>query len=247
MARRSVFKEKAIFVTWAVTATACLGLIFIADHQARSINKALKPKARIAVFMVPGTKVSQEVLREKLINIDGVAAAEFVAEDKVLEMAQNDTSPVKGLVLSGENPFSPYFLVEPARVRASFAEKLAELAGKMEGVDAVVYDITLFRTVERSGYMAIFYKTAGYAVLAVFLLLIVLKFFFRWLKEEADFLKYFFNIMLGVLTGFTGAGIFYLVTVKILQADVLRLPFKYLPLFMVGGMLVIMLGENDER
>ena len=69
MIRKSLIKGRIIFTAWAVVATASLGLLIIPFHQVGSLNKTFGPDAKLAVFLVPETKVSTEVLKEKIINI----------------------------------------------------------------------------------------------------------------------------------------------------------------------------------
>jgi hypothetical protein len=202
-------------------------------------------KAQIAVFLSAESKVAPEVIHEKLINLDGVAVTEYVGKEKILENVQNENSQLKSLVLTGDNPFNPYYLITPVHINLSLSKKLADKISKFEGVEDVAYDENLFTALEKTGQFKDYYKTFAFVITIIVLMLIIVKFVLRYIRDDADFLDYLFNLLIGLLTGAFGGGLFYLVSRKFIKADIMHLPLNYSIYFIAGGVLMVLLWEND--
>ena len=127
----------------------------------------------------------------------------------------------------------------------SLAKELTDKISKFEGVEDEAFDENLFVALEKTGQFKYFYKICGCVIAIIVFILIIIKFVFRLINEEADLLNYLFNVVTGLLTGAAGGGLFYLLSRKLLKADVMRLPLKYSLFFIIGGVLIIMLWEND--
>jgi hypothetical protein len=245
MINKSVLKKNIIFIPGTVLTTVLLAFVFNAYRQAYILNKSFMPQAQIAVFVDAGRKVANEVIMEKLVNLDGVDKADFIPKDKILENAQNENSQLRGIVISGENPFSPYYLVYPKHVSVSYADMLVGNIRKIDGVSDAVFDEHLFSAVEKTGRFVDFYRVSGKAAVIVVLLFIVLKFVYRQLNNETDLLNYIYNFVLGIVSGVLGACVYYLVTKKIVHLDIVQLPVKYMVYFIACGVLTVFFWEND--
>ena len=243
--KNHIFNTKVILSVGAVFTTLLLAFALNAYNQAYSLNRFFLPDAQLAVFLAPDCKSAHEVILEKIINLDGVEKADYIPKEKVLEKAQAENSKLKNIVLSGENPFSPYYIVTPKQVSVLSAKKLAEKIDKIEGVEEAAFDENLFSAVERTGKFADIYRICGKVAMAAVLLIIAAKFVSRWFKEEADFLGYTYNLLIGVISGVLSAGIFYLVIGKLTRADILRLPAKYVFYFIACGIFSVLFWEND--
>jgi len=245
MNKKYNFIAKLLFFISAILATALLGFGLNAYRQACVFNSAYRPDAGVAVFVAPDTKVAPDVIREKLINMDGVEKTDYFPREKVLEKVQAENSKLKNVILSGENPFSPYYILTPRQVSVVSAQELVEKAKKIEGVEDAVFDENLFSAVEKTAKFSRVYALCGKAALLLVLLIISAKLIIRLLNEKADLLNYLYNLLSGIITGALGAGIFYLFSRKIVHSDVMRLPAKYILYFLLGGVLVVLLWEND--
>ncbi len=228
-----------------VFTTALLAFAFNAYRQASLFNKSFLPEAKIAVFIAPDCKSAPEVILEKLVNLDGVEKADYMPKEKVLEKAQFENSKLKNVILSGENPFSPYYIITPKTVSVLSAQKLKEKVDRIEGVEEAAFDDNLFSAIEKTGKFADIYKICGKIAAAAILLIVAAKFIFRWFNEEADFLGYLYNILIGAVSGAVGAGLFYLIIAELARTDVLRMPAKYFLYLTFGGILTVMFWEND--
>jgi cell division protein FtsX len=229
----------------AAMCTLLLIFAFNAYFQAAGINRALSQNVQISVFMRPDNKAAPEVTLEKLSNLDGVARADYVPKEKVLERALADNTKIKNVILSGENPFTPYYILVPAETSVVSARALTDKINKIDGVEEAVFDENLFSAVEKSARFASVYRMAGYAGLAAAFLIIAVKLVFRCVGARADLRRYAFNVLTGAAAGAVAAGIYYFIAASP-SADTLRLPFKFAGYFAGCGILFVLLWEKDQ-
>lgn len=143
----------------AVAASFFAGLAANVPVQATSYLRSLDSLARIAVFPDKTPTVGLDVIKENLINREGVEDVRFISREKVLENALASDPALKEFVIPGDNPFTAYFILKPSFVDPQFAQTVVESIKKIPGVKQAVYDQSLFKN-----YAALSAFAHGYSI-----------------------------------------------------------------------------------
>ncbi|MBN1622552.1 MAG: hypothetical protein JW871_08175 [Endomicrobiales bacterium] len=221
-----------------------IGLVFSTYNQCDTYFHDLLAKSEIAVFVERSTNVTPEVLGERILNINGVKAIDFVSSDRIIKEAKEKNPRINKILVAGDNPFSPYFIVKTKIVNLSFIESLEETIAKLNGVDEIRYDKNLMLVVEKLDNFLIFYRFVIRISLFFFALLLISKLLWLWLHQMTTVKKIFFLAVGGAVSGLLGSGAYYLASAKIFALDVVKLPPFYIFYFMTFGVLMALLWEN---
>jgi len=223
--------------------TFTLGLLLNTYYQAKQHYDALLPRGRIAVFIAKNAQASHQAIGEKLMNIAGVGGAVYISQDKALESAMKDAPALKEVLITGDNPFTPYFMVEPKDMSFSMAQWLKSQLTAVQGVEEVRLDTNTFNIIDRLGVLRQFYGVSVSVIVMLGAFLALFKFVTRWMYRLIDYRHYLRMALGGIVTGVLGAGMYYLVSRYAVGSPVTQLPSIYFVLMAAGGVLAALAEE----
>lgn len=228
----------------AILIAFAAGLILNAYYQARAHFEFLSPRGRIAVFIGKKAQVSHQLIAEKILNIEGVAGAVYVSQDKALETALKDAPALKEVMVTGDNPFSPYFLVEPREATPGVAQWLKEQVAAVEGVVDIRYDANTFTILDSLRSLTRIYGTAIKALAAFGFIFAVFRYALNRMYRLIDYRHFLFLLLGGAAAGSLGAGAYYAMARFTVQATMARVPDHYAVYMALAGVLSVMAWEN---
>lgn len=241
----AAFRKRIPFMIAATAGTFVLGLVLNAYYQAGVYKEELSRNATIGAFIAPESKVPVEVVKERLINLDGVAGVQFIPKEQVLERALSADPAIKEVMLTGENPFVPYFVLGPAKTGAGFMQALVEQVRKVEGIEDVRYDANLAAVTEQLARFRTLYRTAFQGVAAASLLIVICRLVVRLSAKKLDASRYLSLLVTGLASSIAGTFLYYLFGTQAAQSALVQMPDRYLAYLMLAGVALTFVCEND--
>jgi len=236
-------KDKIAGLFSIVFVVFLLCLAVNAWYQAQAYRETLENKAVIAAFIKKDSTASLDVIKERIINTDNVRGADLVTSEMAMKNAIESTPSLGEILISKENPFSPYYMKRANKVNKTGFEELKETLSKLEGVDAVVYDkngIDIHDTLDVfCGYYELCLKSAG--ILAGILLLI--KLVLKFTEEEPEPMTLVYSAVAGLFSGVVGIGVYTYAAHRYMQSDIINLPSSYFGYIVLSGLLVSLLWD----
>lgn len=212
-------------------------------HQAKLQYKRTSARIQLAVFLDVNSTVSLDVVRERLVNLNGVKELEYFTPERALEKALKETPEIKDVLVGGDNPFPPYFLVTPKHKDPASVGYLKEAVSAMNGVEEVRFDIILVSIADKLNRFITFYVGAIKAILYICLLLALAKVGWAVYRRTADYKRYIFLALSGIITSVI-ASAFYLLAVGIAHTPLAPMPFKYVAFLIPVGVLLSFIWDN---
>lgn len=229
----------AIFIFVAVFALALNTLHFAKVQHEKSVAKI-----QLAAFIEPNPGVSLDVLRERIVNQDGVKGLYFYSSDKALEKALKDTPSIKEVLVGGDNPFPSYFLITPRYPEKEAVEYLKEAVGAMAGIEEVRLDQNLLNISDKLRLFISFYENAIKAIFFLCLLVVLAKIGWAVYKRTADFRRYAFLSLSGAVISSFAAAVYVIAASKILHSPLSAMPLNYILFLIPCGILLSLIWDN---
>jgi cell division protein FtsX len=228
-----------IAVVTAVLLLTCLGLNV--HRQAKLQGNLLAAKANVAVFLSPDAVV--ENVTARLVATGRVERTDYITREAVYEKMSAADSPIKEMLVPGENPFSPYCLVYLKNTTLADAKAVAGAALKVDGVQDARFDEELLTTTERLTVLRRFYQTGLLMVFVVLSLVAGFHLTNTLTGGKFNYPQLGKLIVSGVIAGFLAMA-FYVLLVRYCAAEpVASLSLKYLLTMLPGGILLsVVLG-----
>lgn len=228
-----------IITATAVLVLACLGLNVC--HQAKLQSTLLAAKASVAVFLAPDAAV--DIVTARLADTGRVARTDFFSKETVYEKMSGEESPIKDMLVPGENPFSPYGLVYLKETTLADAQAVAAAAERVDGVQDARFDEELFTVAERLALIRQFYQTGLLLTFVVLSLLGGFRVINNLAGPKFDYSLMGMLILCGVVASLLAAASYVLLVRYCAAETVGTLPLKYLLTLPPGGILLsVVLG-----
>jgi cell division protein FtsX len=227
-----------------IIGTFVAALLFNAVYQMHFSYRKIVRDAYLSVFIYKSYELSSDDIKKELESIKNVKNVSFVSSTAIYEKIVNGSSKIKDILLSGENPFSPYFIVKPERISTSYAEELKNEIEKNKGVEEIRFDTSLFRTAEKIGNLKYIYlSTLACAAIILFISSIV-RLILEIVHFEANFSDYLFLIVWGIVFGLIGILIYFGLSTYVFSSNEAFVPIKYLlSIWPIGIFLNVILKE----
>lgn len=223
----------------ALLVLTCLGLSVIRQTKLEAVT--LAPRANIAVFLSSDAVV--DAAASRLMATGRVARTDFFSTDVVYEKMAASDSPVKDMLVPGENPFTPYCLVYPKIPSPMNARILAGEAMSIEGVLDASYDEELFAAVDRLTAVRQFYQTALLLIFVVLSLVGGFRLVNNTTMRGYDYRTLGIMVLCGAFAALLAAAAYMLLVRYTGVASFVSLPPKYLFTMAPGGILLsVVLG-----
>lgn len=236
--------KKIVIYLPALLVTLAAGLLLNAYYQASRHYESLLPRSQIAVFINKSVQASHQLIGEKLMNIEGVSGVTYVSQDKVLETAMKDAPALKELFVTGDNPFSPYFIVEPKEKTSAMAGWIKAQMSAVEGIEDIRFDPNIFGSIDQLGTLKQFYGGAVRLLFAITFLLALLKFVMHWMHRLVDYRHLLRQLAVGASAGVFGALVYYLPCRYMIASPVVQMPGHLYAAMVFAGILASFAGEN---
>jgi cell division protein FtsX len=201
-------------------------------YQAGVYYRQLVPKAQLAAFMQRGNTVTPDSVSGKLQSLDKIARFAYVSPEEAIGKAMNDSPNIKDILITGDNPFAPYFLVFPREVNLATAKDLREKISRIEGIDEVRFDYNIFAVGEKLLQLQSFYTTILASVIVALLVLAIGKTIRSIVHTRRDYGRHVSAALRGLLSGIAGGLIYFIVSTQIAGATVTQMPPRYLLLIL---------------
>jgi len=216
-----------------------LGLALNAYATAGRVFGRFAANAKIIIFI--NETGNLEIIREKLLNMDGLSGFDFVSKDKISEDANLISPTIKEVLDAGENPFTPYYVVKPRRTTlASYNAVVKELKG-IKGADDVCYDAELVEMTQNLARFLRIYRLSVKSALTGCVGLMALLIVMQNVSGKfvvSSFLRY---ASLGLGSGAIGTGIYYWVARSSVISVVGQLSAKHMIIMIPAGMVMALL------
>jgi cell division protein FtsX len=222
-----------------------LAMALNALYQAELYYARSAARIQLAVFVKNNSTVSLDVLKERLLNLDGVRDMSYFSPEKALEKALKETPAIKDVLVSGDNPFPAYFIIIPVSLYPRHVESLKDRISLMDGVDEVRYDANLVDITQKLRRSANFFSKASRALLAAAVLVILARLGWMIRSKKFNISKYAFTAVAGLLAGLAASALYYLIVGKFLpKAPFELMPLKYVFYLVPSGMLFTLIWDN---
>ncbi len=202
--------------------------------------------AKIIIFI--NETGNLEIIREKLVNMDGLAGFDFVGKDKIAQDADLISPTIKEILETGENPFTPYYVVKPRRTTlASYEAVVKELKG-IKGAEDIRYDAELVEMTQNLARFLRIYRLSVKAALAGCIGLMALFIILQNLSGKFSARKYGLYAALGLAAGLAGTGLYYWVARSSIISVVTQLSLKHMMITAPAGLVMALLlaGLDSE-
>ncbi|MFH1368837.1 MAG: permease-like cell division protein FtsX [Elusimicrobiota bacterium] len=213
-------------------------------YQAKLQYIKTSSKIKLAVFLDASPDAPLDVIRERLVNLDGIAGLNYFAPEKALEKALKETPDIKEILIGADNPFPSYFLVTPKNKSPGAIEYLRESITAMDGIDEVRFDANLVNISAKINNFIEFYVKAIKLMLLFCVLLMLAKIGWAIYRGTADYRRYMFLGLSGIVTGFAASAVYYVLVTKILHSPLAAMPLKYVAFLIPCGILLSFIWDN---
>ena len=213
-------------------------------YQAEVLSKNMLLDAYMAVFPVDDKTNTIKNIKLELLKIENISSVKRISRDQALHNAINSSSDIKDVLVSGDNPFLSYFIVNPVSIQAENIDDLKKAVSKINGVDEIRYDPALFSTIANAKIIRHYYTISLLVAFALFALLAMAKIIYDVFRLDVHFIKYLYVVLWGIVLGFIGIALYYLVIYYVLPINILTIPEKYLALVWPVGVFLNILFQD---
>ncbi|MGA2090269.1 MAG: permease-like cell division protein FtsX [Endomicrobiales bacterium] len=221
-------------VVMAVLVLCCLGLNVC--HQSKLQAHLLAARATVAVFLSPDATL--ETVTSRLMATGYISRIDFFSKETIYEKMSGSGSPIKEMLVAGENPFSPYCLVYLKNATVEDAKTIADAALKIDGVRDARFDEELFALTQRLGSLRRFYQTSLLMVFVVLSLVAGFRLTTRMTARKFDYRLIGILVLSGICAAVVAIASYDLLVRYCAVEPIGRLPLKYLLTIFPGGMLL---------
>ena len=133
-----------------------IGIFIIFILNARRVIARIQSRMELEVFIDNSyTMIQVEVLRQRILNIDGIDSVRYVSKEEALEIINQQLNQ-DILEILDENPLPSSFQVKlkPSVRSAANAQQISDQLNQLEGVDEIFYRQDLLIILEK--YIRIF-------------------------------------------------------------------------------------------
>ncbi|MHB9155427.1 MAG: cell division protein FtsX [Endomicrobiales bacterium] len=244
MTKQFTVNRVIAFFAASSISTFLLGPVIVSYYQVSAYRQALLPKSTIAVFVSGAGAVSSEVLKERLLNLEGAGEVTFVSREQALENAAGAHPAVTEILLSGDNPFSPYFIIHPRTVSASAVAALLDQVNGIEGVEDIRYDPNLVAVADKLLGFREFLRTAMGISLVAGAILWATRMFRRVFLRRFNAKNYALVLLSGAVGGAAGSLLFYCFSRSLFSASAMLMPERYFIYLGLTGIFMALVWEN---
>jgi cell division protein FtsX len=216
-----------------------LGLALNAYATAGRVFGHFSSNAKIIIFI--NETGNLEVIREKLVNMDGLAGFDLVGKDKIAQDANLISPTIKEVLDAGENPFTPYYVVKPRRTTLASYEAVVKELKSVKGADDVRYDAELVEMTQNLARFLRVYRLSVNAALAGCVGLMVFLIIMHSFSGRFSAGTYLLYAAIGFGAGLAGVGMYYWLASSSIVSVVGQLSQKHM-LVMVPAGIVMALG-----
>jgi cell division protein FtsX len=236
-------KESTYFIA-TILGTVVLGLVLNAWYQTEKYLYVLMPKAEFAVFLTSSGLASPDATGKGLSEVKGVTGVTFINSEQALAKALAVSPDLKEVLLPGDNPFSPYYAVRAFDIKSSAIRDMITKIASVPGVEEVRYDPAVFTNAEYLKDFARYYSAVIAFVVIGIVLLVTGRFIVKWFYRKADYRRYLYLVVWGLVCGGCGMLAYYALSNYVIGAAIVQLPFKYLAVLMPGGVLIALAWDK---
>lgn len=234
--------EKVYYFLLSSISALTVGLLLNGYYQAKTYQSSLSSQFKMAAFLSPNA--NKDVVREKLRNIDGISSIELIDASKAWEKAVAQEPSLKEILVTGNNPFTPYFLINASSVNPETISAIDDAAANIKDIDEVRFDSKLISVIDTLRRNISLYRVSFIIISAIILLVIILKFIIRIINETTDYLNYLYVSLAGLAAGISGAALYYSVSRHILGSNADLLPANFLPYLIASGIVIVLAWEK---
>lgn len=213
-------------------------LIFNAIYQVQMSYKKAADAAEIAAFIRKSFETSADGMVKDIMAIQGVKETSFMDSGTIYQNILNGSSKLKDIMLNGENPFTPYFLIKPEVVSAGSAEAIKSKLMEIKGVEDVRYDTNLFTIAEKLKNVKICYFFVLVFAAGALLISAAVKVIYESVNSVNVMTDYLLAAVWGMLFGLIGIMIYYFVTLYVFPFGEVFVPVRYLLLVWPTGIFL---------
>ena len=236
-----MYSDKTKFAFHAVPViigTFIAALLFNAIYQVQVTYRKASEAAQIAAFVRNNYESSSDELKRSIMAVQGVSEASFVDSGTIYQNILNGSSKIKDIMLNGENPFSPYFLIRPETIALSSAEAVKANVLRIKGIEEIRYDSNLFSIAEKLKNVKICYFFVLVFAAGALLISAAVKIIYETTNFEGVIKDYLLAAVWGILFGLIGIMIYYFFTLYIFPFKEVFVPVKYLLLVWPTGIFL---------
>jgi cell division protein FtsX len=233
-----LLRNKTAYLITTVFIVLLVGLALNAYYQSRLYYDRISPKCELAAFVQKKSTDSIEVISERLLNTDGVEKLTFVDQEAAYKKAVAEEPEMKKIMITQDNPLTPYFIIKPGFLSLSFTQELSDEISQIRGIAEVRFDPNLFVVVEELRKFFEFYAIVGKILFMGGLLFVLGKYFWRWLTMKIVAESVLSSLILGAASGAIGAAVYYLLARYALPMQLVQIPAQYYLILFFSGMLV---------
>ena len=230
-----------------IAASLLVGLGYNTRYQAQKYHQELSSRCVVAVFLEPSAAISPGIISETMVNIPGVARADYVSADMALNEHIVNTPLAKEILVAGQNPFTPYFLVTMNRINTELFRSVSEEVQHINGVTDVRYDMAAVEITESLDMVVRFYRRLLSIMVATVLIVLLIKFVVIGYYGMFVFQRYAVLSLTGIICGYAGAALYYFMASKILPSVVVQLPASAAIYCAAAGWATILLFERPHE
>ena len=236
-----MYSDKSKFAFHAVPViigTFIAALFFNGIYQVQVHYLKASDDAALAAFVRKSFEPSADALKKEIMAVKGVKEATLVDSGTIYQNIQNGSSKIKDIMLNGENPFSPYFLVKPAVIGIATAEAIKNQLIKIKGVEEIRYDTNLISIAEKLKNLKICYFFVLVFAAGALLISAAAKIIYETMNYDEVLKDYLLAALWGILFGLIGILLYYGFTIYIFPFKEVFVPVKYLLLVWPTGIFL---------
>ncbi|MCX5781640.1 MAG: permease-like cell division protein FtsX [Elusimicrobia bacterium] len=227
-----------------IIGTFVAALLFNAVYQMQFSYRKIARDAYLAVFIYKSYESSADEIKKELESIKNIKNISFNSSPSIYEKIVNGSSKIKDILLSGENPFSPYFIVKPELIGAGYVDELKNKIEKIKGVEEIRFDNSLFKTAEKIGNLKYIYLSTLVCAAIILFVSSIIKLVYEIIHFEANFSDYLLSAVWGIVFGLAGIIIYFALSSYVFSSNEAFVPIKFLlSIWPVGIFLNIVLKE----
>ena len=240
--------DKIINIALISFFTAFCGLGFSAFYQSKIQHDKLFARNQIIVFIKKqNTSDSPAVIKEKIINLNGINDVKLKNPDDILKDIKTLSPAVNDIMVPGDNPFSPYFIVTTSIVNQQFMQSLKDKLMTFEGVDEVKYDQNLVLLVEKLNKFILFFALVAKITAAAAVFLLAFKYFLYFRQEFFSMEELVFKVLSSFISGVMGWLLYNIFSRYLMHDTIASLPYKYILGFLTCALFLQLLEKDSQQ
>ena len=236
--------KEITYIFAAIIITFVIGLGFNIYYQVDKYREKLIPKTQINAFISKTDVKSYKLIGEKILSIKSVKSIYYRSQENILKEVKENNPRINEIMVTGNNPFSPYFVVKTKDINTEIYKAVISKINKIKSIDDVTYDENIVKIIEKLGNIISFHNFVIRIVLFLCAVLITVKFLWLWLHKEITVKRMIYLIITGVFSGAVGAGAYYMASNSIFKYAVIQLPASYIMCFILAGLLSTLIWEK---